>query len=96
MFGFYFYYNLFYCFRTIVSMKPKDPLMIVKCAQTLIHLPYVVRDLKLAKQYLEMALEMAPNDLSVLNAVSKATEICNKTVRFYHYKNIFYLNYLFY
>lgn len=68
-------------FRTIVNMKPRDPLLVVKCAQTLMSLPYKVRDLKLAKKYLEIALEMAPNDSVVLNAVSRAAEIYNKNVR---------------
>lgn len=61
-------------------MEPKDPHLVIRCARTLMTLPLKVRDFKLGKQYLEKALDMAPNDPSVLKAVSKAAEVYKKTV----------------
>lgn len=74
---------IFYNFRTIIGMKPKDPLIIIQCARTLMTLPSMVRDLKLGKQYLKDALEMAPNDSSVLHAIKKAIDIYNGMVKLY-------------
>lgn len=65
---------LFYYFRTIVSMDPKDPLLIIKCARVLMTLPTMVRDFDLGKQYLSKAFEMAPNDVTVLKAIEKTIE----------------------
>lgn len=76
-------------FRTIISMEPKDPLIVVKCAKTLMTLPAMVRDFKLGKQYLTKALEMAPNDITVLKAVSNAVEAYKGLVRL-HFVIYFY------
>lgn len=62
-------------------MEPKDPHIVVKCARTLMTLPIMVRDFDLGKQYLTKALEMAPNDLTVLKAVTKAIEVYKEIVR---------------
>lgn len=72
---------IFYNFRTIIGMKPKDPLIIVQCARTLITLPSMVRNFKLGKQYLKDAVEMAPNDSTVLHAVKKVIDIYNEMVK---------------
>lgn len=73
----------FVCFRTIVSMEPKDPHIVIRCARTLMTLPAKVRDFKLGVQYLEKALKMAPNDPSVLSAVTRAAESFKEAVRLY-------------
>lgn len=57
-------------------MEPKDPHLVIKCAHTLMTLPFKVCDFKLGKQYLKIALDMAPNDPSVLKAISKEAEAC--------------------
>lgn len=62
-------------------MEPKDPHIVIKCARTLMTLPAKVRDFKLGIQYLENALKMAPNDPSVLRAVTRAAESFKETVR---------------
>lgn len=64
-------------------MKPKDPLIIVQCARTLMTLPNTVRDIKLGKKYLKSAVEMAPNDSVVLDAVKKAINIYNEMVKYF-------------
>lgn len=61
-------------FRFIINMEPKDPLLVVKCAKTLMTLPSRVRDFNLGKQYLTKALNMAPNDVTVLKAIENAVE----------------------
>lgn len=71
---------MFYDFRTIMSMDPKDPHMVVKCAKIIMTLPRMVRDFKLGKQYLQSAVDMAPNDSTVLSAVAKAIDVYNKIV----------------
>jgi len=62
-------------------MEPKDPHLVVKCARTLITLPRMVRDFKLGKQYLQSAIKMAPNDSTVLTAVTNAINVYNEIVR---------------
>lgn len=64
-------------------MEPKDPHLVIKCARTLMTLPFMVRDFKRGKQYLEKALIMAPNDLSVSQAVKKAVKVYEDIVRLY-------------
>lgn len=64
-------------------MEPKDPHLVIKCAQTLMTLPFMVCDFNLGKQYLEKAVIMAPNDVSVLQAVKKAAKAYSETVRLY-------------
>ncbi|VVC40331.1 Hypothetical protein CINCED_3A024167 [Cinara cedri] len=61
--------------KTIISMEPKDPLLLVNCAKTIMTLPFMVRDFNLGKQYLTKALNMAPNDKAVLEAVEKTIQI---------------------
>lgn len=60
--------------KTIISMDPKDPHLIVKCARTLMTLPIIVRDFNLGKQYLAKAFEMAPNDATVLRAIESTIQ----------------------
>lgn len=69
-------------------MEPKDPLLIVKCARTLMTLPAMVRDFTLGKKYLTKALEMASNDTVVLKAVTNTIEAYKSIVRFYFIKLI--------
>uniref|UniRef100_A0A2S2RAM5 Uncharacterized protein n=1 Tax=Sipha flava TaxID=143950 RepID=A0A2S2RAM5_9HEMI len=58
--------------KTVISMEPKDPLVIVGCAKILMTLPIKVRDFDLGKMYLTKAMQMAPNDVAVLNSIEKA------------------------
>lgn len=53
-------------------MEPKDPLVIVGCAKILMTLPTKVRNFDLGKMYLTKAMQMAPNDVAVLNSIEKA------------------------
>ncbi|XP_025197328.1 uncharacterized protein LOC112596064 [Melanaphis sacchari] len=60
--------------KAIISMEPKDPHLVVKCAKVIMTLPIMVRDFNLGKQYLTKAYEMAPNDVTVLKAIKKTVE----------------------
>lgn len=64
--------------KTIISMDPKDPHLVIKCARTLMTLPFMVRDFDLGKQYLTKAFDMAPNDLTVLKSIEKTIEVSKK------------------
>lgn len=83
------YSKIVFDFRYIISLEPKDPHLIVKCAKMLITLPFMVRDFKLGKQYLNKAVQMAPNDITVLNAVTETVELYKKMVN-YIFLNINY------
>ncbi|XP_026818295.1 uncharacterized protein LOC113557156 isoform X2 [Rhopalosiphum maidis] len=61
-----------YIIKNIISMDPKDPLLIVKCARILMTLPIMALDFNLGKQCLIKAFEMASNDETVLKAISEA------------------------
>ncbi|XP_001944436.2 uncharacterized protein LOC100160066 [Acyrthosiphon pisum] len=61
--------------KTIISMDPKDPHLVVKCGRTLMTLPIMVRDFNLGKQYLTKAFDMAPNDVTVLKSIEKTIEV---------------------
>ncbi|VVC32848.1 Hypothetical protein CINCED_3A017811 [Cinara cedri] len=78
--------TLVHMIKTIISMEPKDPLLIVKCAKTIMTLPVMVRDFNLGKQYLTIALEMAPNDRAVFKAIERTIkqyqQISNKNTAF--------------
>lgn len=63
-------------------MEPKDPLIVVNCAKTLMTLPYKVCDFNLGKQYLTKAFQMAPNDVTVLKAIENVVENYKEMVRF--------------
>ncbi|XP_050062018.1 uncharacterized protein LOC114128803 [Aphis gossypii] len=58
--------------KNIISMDPKDPLLVVKCARILMTLPNMVLEFNLGKQCLMKAFELAPNDETVLKAISEA------------------------
>jgi len=62
-------------------MDPKDPHLVIKCARILITLPWTVRQLKLGKQYLRKAIDMALDDSSVIFAVTKTVDVYNEIVR---------------
>lgn len=73
--------KMFYNFRTIMSMEPKDPILLVNCAKTIMTLPIMVRDFNLGKQYLTKALKMAPNDKAVFESVGRTIELYQEIVR---------------
>lgn len=88
--------KMYYNFRTIISMEPKDPLLIVNCAKTIMTLPIMVRNFKLGKEYLKKALEMAPNDKAVFEAVEKTISLYQAIVsQIFIIFNIVYNLYLF-
>lgn len=64
-----------------MNLEPKDPLLVVKCAKTLMTM---VGDFDLGIQYLKKAFQMSLNDVTGLKAIGKALEdyyeetvICN-------------------
>jgi len=63
-------------------MDPKDPLLVIKCARTIMTLPVMVRDFNLGKQYLTKAFEMAPNDPTVLQAIESTIQAYKDIVRY--------------
>jgi len=63
-------------------MDPKDPLLVVKCARTIMTLPFMVRDINLGKQYLTKAFNMAPNDVNVLNSIKKTVQVYKDIVSY--------------
>jgi len=61
-------------------MEPEDPLIVVNCARILTTLPGVVHDSNLIKQLLIKGLNIAPNDLIVLKAITRVIIINKKEV----------------
>lgn len=65
-------------------MEPEDPLLIVKCAKSLMTLPYLNQDnIYLAKQIIAIAVKMGCNDLTVIEAIEESIEIYQKLVDIY-------------
>lgn len=62
--------------RAIVIMEPEDPHTIVKCAASLTTLPYFNQDIvHIVKQILSIAVNIAPDDPSVIQAIIKCVEV---------------------
>lgn len=61
-------------------MEPKNPLIFVNCARILMTLPTISNDLNLVKQLLIKGLQIAPNDLTVLQAVVKVIILMGRNV----------------
>ncbi|VVC40332.1 Hypothetical protein CINCED_3A016949 [Cinara cedri] len=64
-----------------VDIEPKNPLMLVQCARTLINLPIIVNDLNLTKKLLIQGLQISPNDLIVLQAIVKVIILMGKNIK---------------
>lgn len=57
-------------------MEPEDPHTVVKCAVSLMTLPYFYQDIvHIVKQILSIAINIAPNDPSVIQAIKKCVEV---------------------
>ncbi|KAF0762103.1 Uncharacterized protein FWK35_00006600 [Aphis craccivora] len=67
--------------QNIISMDPKDPLLVVKCARILMTYPNMVRDFDLGKQCLMKASELALNDETILKAISEAEKAYNNNTK---------------
>lgn len=67
--------------RIIIDIEPNDPLVVVKCGRILISLPDMVPDvINYGKQLLLKGLQMAPNDLTVLEAITNVIIVNKKKV----------------
>lgn len=65
-------------------MEPEDPHLIVKCAKSLLTLPYLNHDnVHLAKQIISIAINVGFNDPSVIEAVKDTIETYRKLVDIY-------------
>lgn len=57
-------------------MEPEDPHLVVNCAVSLMTLPFINQDIiHLVKQILSIAINIAPNDPSVIQAIKKSVEV---------------------
>lgn len=61
-------------------MNTRDPLILVNCARILMSLPAVAHDLNAGKELLIQVLQMTPNDLIVLKAVTQVIILCKRNV----------------
>lgn len=69
-------------FRAVVSMEPDDPHLVVNCARSLITLPYLSQDdIHLFKEIISIAINMALNDSTVIEAIKRAINIYRAIVR---------------
>jgi len=84
--GLFFYirniYNNF--FREIVFLEPDDPHLVVKCAKSLLMMPYLSQDnVYVAKQILTIAINMGFNDPTVIEAINDTIDSYRKLVDVY-------------
>lgn len=64
-----------------MGMEPEDPHLVVKCAKSLISLPYFDEDnIFFIKQVISIAVNMAFNDPSVILAINKNIEIYGELI----------------
>lgn len=67
--------------RDIISMEPEDPHLVVKCAKSLMTLPYLTQDdIFLIKQIISIAVNMAFHDFTVIRAIQKNIAIFRELV----------------
>lgn len=67
-----------------MSMEPEDPHLIVKCAKSLMILPYFNQDnIYLTKQIIAIAVKMGCNDFTVIEAIKESIEVYRKLVDIY-------------
>ncbi|XP_027838354.2 uncharacterized protein LOC114120598 [Aphis gossypii] len=73
--------------KEIVSTEPEDPHLVVKCAKSLMTLPYLTEDdIFLSKQIISIAVNMAFHDFTVIRKIQKSIEIFRELV--YTYKEM--------
>lgn len=61
-------------------MDTKDSLILINCTRILMNLPAVVHDLNSGKELLLKAVQLTPNDLTVLKAVTQVIILCKRNV----------------
>ncbi|XP_026823304.1 uncharacterized protein LOC113561210 [Rhopalosiphum maidis] len=73
--------NIIELIKAIVSIEPEDPHLVVKCAKSLMTLPYLTEDnIFLIKQIISIAVNMAFHDFTVIRAIQKSIEIFRELV----------------
>ncbi|XP_025200273.1 uncharacterized protein LOC112598130 [Melanaphis sacchari] len=76
--------NITELIKAIVSLEPEDPHLVVKCAKSLMILPYLTQDdIFLIKQIISIAVNMAFHDFTVIRAIQKSIEIFRELVYTY-------------
>lgn len=65
-------------------MEPEDPHLVVKCAKSLMTLPYLTQDeMFLIKQIITIAVNMAFHDFTVIRAIQKSIAIFRELIYTY-------------
>jgi len=65
-------------------MEPEDPHLIVKCAKSLMTLPYLTQDeVFLIKQIITIVVNMAFHDFTVIRAIQKSIAIFRELIYTY-------------
>lgn len=65
-------------------MEPEDPHLIVRCAKSLLTLPYLNQDnIYLAKQIIVIAVKMGYNDYTVIEAIEESIDVYRKLVNIF-------------
>lgn len=73
--------NIIELIKDIISMEPEDPHLVVKCAKSLMTLPYLTQDdIFLIKQIITIAVNMAFHDFTVIRAIQKSIAIFRELV----------------
>ncbi|CAI6362031.1 unnamed protein product [Macrosiphum euphorbiae] len=73
--------NIIELIKDIISMEPEDPHLVVKCAKSLMTLPYLTQDdIFLIKQIISIAVNMAFHDFTVIRAIQKSIAIFRELV----------------
>lgn len=74
-----------------MSTEPEDPHLVVKCAKSLMTLPYLTEDdIFLIKQIISIAVNMAFHDFTVIRKIQKSIGIFTELV--YTYKEMVIIN----
>lgn len=74
-----------------MSIEPEDPHLVVKCAKSIMTLPYLTEDdIFLIKQIISIAVNMAFHDFTVIRKIQKCIEIFRELV--YTYKEMVIIN----
>lgn len=65
-------------------MEPEDPHLVVKCAKSLMTLPYLTQDeMFLIKQIITISVNMAFHDFTVIRAIQKSIAIFRELIYTY-------------
>lgn len=70
--------------REIIRMEPEDPHLVVKCAKSVMTLPYLTQDdIIIIKQIISIAVNMAFHDLTVIRSIQKSIAIFRELIYTY-------------